>query len=189
MKKKVLVSAGALALAVGVTAAGTLAWLQDNTDTVTNTFTWSDGNNITLTLDETSGTKYTIIPGETQAKDPTLHLTTETESYVYVLINNELGDAVTMNELDQNWTKMENANLPEGMTGDLYYWTAGATTTNPDMSVFDTITYSSELDSESGAALNGKTITITGYAVQASAGTDAATAWAATFGAEAPVEP
>lgn len=181
--KKIVATGSALALTAAVAVGGTLAWLQDTSETVTNTFTWSEGNNINLTLDETTGNDYTIVPGATEAKDPTLHLTTETESYVYVLINNELGDAVTMNELTANWTKMDTATLPEGMSGDLYYWTAGATTTNDNMSVFDTITYSTALDETSGAALDGKKIIITGYAVQASAGRDAVAAWNATFGA------
>lgn len=186
MKMKKIVSAvAALSLVAALAVGGTLAWLQDQSETVTNTFIWDQNNNITLTLTETgaedNAKQYTIVPGATQDKDPTLHLTTETESYVYVVIDNQLGTNVTMNELDDNWTKIENAKAP--VDGEVYYWTAGAVTTTADMSVFDTITYSNTLDATTGAALNNKTIVITGFAVQASAGETAQVAWNATFGA------
>lgn len=184
MKMKKIVSAiAALSLVAALAVGGTLAWLQDTSDTITNTFVWNADNNIDLELTETTGDRYTIIPGATQPKDPTLALTTETSSYVYVVIDNQLGTNVTMNGLADNWTKIEGARTPTGVTGDVYYWTTGATTTNNDMSVFDTITYSNALDAASGAALNDKKIVITGYAVQASAGATAQAAWEATFGA------
>lgn len=57
----------ALVLAVGCVVGGTLAWLTAKSDTVTNTFTTSD---ITVTLKETTGAKYKMIPGYTISKDP-----------------------------------------------------------------------------------------------------------------------
>lgn len=189
--KKIVASAAALSLTAAVAVGGTLAWLQDSSDTITNTFVWNDDNNITLTLTETGAVdnekEYTIVPGATQDKDPTLHLTTATESYVYVVIDNQLGSDVTMNGLDTNWTAITNSNSK--ITGTVYTWKTGKTTSNNDMSVFDTITYSNALNAETGNSLNGKKIVITGYAVQASAGADAQAAWNATFGKTATTEP
>lgn len=46
---------------------GTLAWLTDSTQEVKNTFTTSD---IDITLAETTGTSYKMVPGFTITKDP-----------------------------------------------------------------------------------------------------------------------
>lgn len=67
----------ALVLAFGVAAAGTLAWLSDQTDPVVNTFTYGDIN-ITLTETDTeldgdndpNTNEYKMMPGATIAKDP-----------------------------------------------------------------------------------------------------------------------
>lgn len=115
MKKKVLVSAGALALAVGVTAAGTLAYLSSETNKVTNTFTYSsEEQDVSLTLkeygvkadgltvdkgtvlDTSDGAKqqeYTIVPGAEAQKEPFLVLDTQNPSYVYaeVVVTQENG--------------------------------------------------------------------------------------------------
>ena len=50
--KKIVATGSALALTAAVAVGGTLAWLQDTSETVTNTFVWSADNNINLTLDE-----------------------------------------------------------------------------------------------------------------------------------------
>lgn len=202
MKKKILVSAGALALAVGVTTAGTLAWLQGESQTVTNTFTWSEGNNITLTLNEhmydpatdalnmdevvTENDGYKIIPGAEDPKDPTLHLTTDTESYVYILIDNGMSDYLDLQGFDSTkWTEVSGANL-NGKSGTLYAYNekvkSETSGTAKDIPVFTGVKYHDNLTQDENGGLTG-TITLNGYAVQASAGTDAPSAWAATFGA------
>ena len=57
----------ALVLVVGCVVGGTLAWLTAESDAVTNTFTTSG---ITVTLEETTGNEYKMIPGYTIHKDP-----------------------------------------------------------------------------------------------------------------------
>ena len=197
--KKIVATGSALALTAAVAVGGTLAWLQQSTETLTNTFVWADSNGIDLVLEEPlweaahSDGKAPIVPGDTITKDPTLTLTTETPSYVYVVIENQLGDAVTMNELDGNWTKIPDANKPGNIAGDVYYYNGGAITTPEEgISVFDTITFDSDLtedDITGEGGLQNKSIVITGYAVQADAageGGDAVDAWTATFGAPQP---
>ena len=187
MKMKKIVSAvAALSLVAALAVGGTLAWLQDQSTTLTNTFTWDEGNNIDLTLAETTGTEYTIVPGATDEKNPTLTLTTETESYVYVVINNELADYLDIIGLDTTpgtgkWTQLT-GNLPEGIEGTLYAYNTKMSGDAVEIPVFTAVQYHSDLNQETHGNLTGD-IVITGFAVQASAGADAQTAWNATFGA------
>ena len=67
MKKKGLALILALTLLTVGIVAGTLAWLTAKSDTVTNTFTTSD---ITVKLQETTGTSYKMIPGYDLEKNP-----------------------------------------------------------------------------------------------------------------------
>lgn len=67
MKKKSLALLVAVVLVIGCVIGGTLAWLTDSTEQVKNTFTTSD---IDITLTETTGTEYKMVPGYTIAKDP-----------------------------------------------------------------------------------------------------------------------
>lgn len=67
MNKKVIATVGACALCLGLGVAGTLAWLTDETGPVVNTFTDSD---INISLAETTGEHYKMVPGYTIDKDP-----------------------------------------------------------------------------------------------------------------------
>ena len=184
MKKKTLALLLSLVLVFGVIAGGTLAWLQDSSNTITNTFTWGEGNNINLTLAETTGTEYTIVPGKQDPKDPTLTLTTETESYVYVVINNELADYLDIVGMDTSaegdWTKLTGS-LPKGITGDLYAYNTKMSGSEMKIPVFTAVKYHNNLNQDDHSDLSGD-IVITGFAVQATAGADAQAAWNATFG-------
>lgn len=114
MKKKKLMMAVVSASLVGVVAiGGTLAYLSDKSNEVTNTFNVGSGyvpddnKHIGLWLDETEktstenptaidkehrtevGVKYEeMLPGSVVAKDPTFHLTTgSTDSYVFAQVS------------------------------------------------------------------------------------------------------
>lgn len=90
-KKKLIVAVVCLLVATCSLVTGTLAWLTDSTDTVTNTFAPS---NISLTLVETDtdgdGSQilnaYQMIPGSTYAKDPKVTVTADIDCYVFVKI-------------------------------------------------------------------------------------------------------
>lgn len=186
MKKKVLVSAGALALAVGVTAAGTLAYLTDGTGKVTNTFTYNaELQDIELTLMEykvnpdgvtidsnrenaipegSEAQKYTVVPGATVDKKPFLVLDTENPSYLYVEIVTT-GDSVIekTNILDKGWTALGGAT--EGPHKGQVYYLSDAKTSNgtaeEDFVVFDKVTYN---NIEQGTSLTAN-IDVYGYAI------------------------
>ena len=110
-KRKIMMSVMSAALVGVVAIGGTLAYLSDTTDKVTNTFNVGSGyitdkDHTGLWLDETAktgdtnpveidlenrtelGVEYTeMLPGSVVAKDPTFHLTTgSTDSYVFALV-------------------------------------------------------------------------------------------------------
>lgn len=184
--KKIVAAASALSLTAAVAVGGTLAWLQDDTVEVVNTFTWSKDNAIQLTLDESVEPNFSIVPGGTDVKDPTLHLTTKTDSYLYVVIDVDetLNGVVSITGLD-NWTEIPDATLPKDVEGTLYYYTPGkvaAAGSEQDFPVFTGVKYADDLKYDENTELTGN-ISIKGFAVQASAGKDAQAAWTATFGA------
>lgn len=202
--KKIVATASALSLTAAIAVGGTLAWLQDDSNTITNTFTWDPENNITLTLDETKfvngeptgerwqqGNEYTVIPGATVQKDPQLDLTTKTSCYIYVAIDNQFGNDVTLNNLTttNGWTEMTGVKVGNAQ---VYYKADALNGTTNDIKVFDSITFSPDwTDADADDIVTNKII-VTGYAVQASAAGedgDAIDAWEATFGKTATTEP
>ena len=87
---KTAVAALSVVLVICLSVAGTLAWLQDSTDPVINTFTPS---NIGLTLVETAtdggsatANTYKMVPGVVIAKDPKVTVTADVDSYVFVKV-------------------------------------------------------------------------------------------------------
>lgn len=100
-----------MVLIVGCAIGGTVAWLLDKTENVTNTFSTSD---ISITLDEgemnpdgltinkdaervTGDQDFKMIPGWTIEKDPKVKVTTDSEDcYLFVKVEKTGGD-VTVN--------------------------------------------------------------------------------------------
>ncbi len=104
-QKWTLALAGIL-LAVGMVAGGTLAWLVAGSDTVINTFTTSD---ITVTLEERTGTEYKMVPGYTLEKDPKVAVEEGGEKcYVFVKLekSENFGDFLTYTMAD-GWTELD----------------------------------------------------------------------------------
>ena len=73
---KALVALLAFVLVIGCSLGGTLAWLTDETDEVTNTFTVGD---INITLTETER-EYKILPGVNIPKDPKVSVEANSEA-------------------------------------------------------------------------------------------------------------
>lgn len=81
---KVLVMLLAVTMIVGISVGGTLAWLSDKTNAVTNTFTPST---IDITLTETTGEEYKMVPGTTIGKDPVVKVLAGSEaSWLFVKV-------------------------------------------------------------------------------------------------------
>ena len=171
------------ALLVSATVMGTLAYLTDKSEVVTNTFTVGK---IDITLTETKGNSFKIVPGATNAKDPTVTvLKGSEECYVYALVTNNLvlnGKTVATVNVDAGeWTSI-------GTSGNKtlyrYKGTVNAAAEDVKVPVFTQVTYDKTEITESNInELDGKTIVIEAFAHQ-SANTEqtaadaAATKWA-----------
>lgn len=164
----------ALVLVIGCVAGGTVAWLVAKTDPVVNTFTYGD---INITLAETTGTDYKIIPGKDIPKDPKVTVKGGSEAcWLFVKVEQTgtfVADKVTY-AIDKDWTALEGEN-------GVYYRQVAAVTADTDFSVLegDKITVKDTLtkgDIKDIAAVK-PTLKITAYAVQQENIADAATAW------------
>ena len=105
MKKKIALLL-ACVMAFGIAVGGTLAWLTDKTDAVVNTFTESD---VDITLAETTGTSYKMVPGYEITKDPKVTVLADSEKcYVFVKLEKTANfDDFMTYEMDSAWTKLE----------------------------------------------------------------------------------
>lgn len=172
----------ALVLVIGCVAGGTVAWLVATTDTVTNTFTYGK---IDITLTETTGTSYKIIPGTNIAKDPKVTVAADSEAcWLFVKVEETgtfVADKVTY-AIANGWTQGDGTEIPSNVyyrevsaedakTGVNYYVLAG-NATYPN----GVITVSADLTKENIPAAN-PTLKITAYAVQKENIADAKTAW------------
>ncbi len=158
MKKKLLASVVAVALAACCVIGGTLAWLTDKTDPVVNTFTVG---NIDITLTETPAT-YKILPGTEIAKDPKVTVEADSEAcYLFVKVDeanwiDELSYAIA-----DGWTELE--------TG-VYYQVVDTNKADQTFAVLkdNKVVVSENLTKEEIEAVsaNAPTLTFTAYAVQ-----------------------
>lgn len=181
MKKKSLALVLALAMIVVCVVGGTLAWLTATTPEVKNTFTTSD---IDITLAETTGTSYQMIPGYTIAKDPKVTVLAGSEKcYLFVkVVKSANFDTFMTYEMADGWTALDGVN-------GVYYRvvdTAGMGTPysvlkNDQVTVKDTVTKADMNALKADDAIQ-PTLTFTAYACQYnnSNGTSftAAAAWA-----------
>lgn len=171
---KMFVTMLAVVLLVGCIIGGTVAWLTDQTDPVTNTFTYGD---IDITLEETTGGDYKIIPGVNLAKDPKVTVKANSEDcwlFVKVAASGTFVEGKVTYAVAEGWT---------ALTGNdgVYYREVSSDTADQSFSVLagDQIIVSSELtkDDIQGITAN-PTLTFTAYAVQKEGSNNAAEAWA-----------
>ena len=189
--KKVVLMAVCAALLVGASVAGTLAFLQAKTDTITNTMTVGK---VAITLDESvldangeatnnrtaTGNAYKLVPGKKYIKDPQIHVDAASEScYLFVEVVNEIaaiekqGVKVADQMATNDWIQIPETNV---------YYKEAAVSAGANVDVFADFTIAEDVLDLSGYA--DKKITITAYAVQADGFNSATAAWAATFGAD-----
>lgn len=172
MKKKTLAIALAVVLVLCCAVGGTLAWLSDKTDPVTNTFTAGD---INIDLTETTN-NYKMVPGNTIAKDPTVTVKANSEAcwlFVKVEKTNNPDNYLTYT-IDSGWTALT------GVDG-VYYREVAASTTDQSFAVLtgsqvvvkNTVT-KTMLET---AKTSAPTLTFTAYAVQKDNVANAAEAW------------
>ncbi len=85
---------------------GTLAWLTAQSKTVTNTFTTSD---ITVTLQETTGDTYKMVPGREIDKNPKVTVKEDSEPcYLFVQLEKSSNfDTYLTYKTADGWTQLE----------------------------------------------------------------------------------
>ena len=166
----------ALVLVLGCAVGGTVAWLVAKTDPVVNTFTYGD---INITLTETTGEDYKIIPGVDIGKDPKVTVKAGSEAcWLFVKVEEEgtfVANKVTYSVAD-GWTKGDGTKIPE----NVYYRAVDAVTTDTDFAVLkdNKIYVSEELTKGDIQSITTQPkLTFTAYAVQKDGIADAATAW------------
>lgn len=125
--KKILVLALAAVLLVAVSIGGTIAYLTDKTEEVENTFSPAE---IEITLEETSGTSFALVPSKTYMKNPVVAVDgdkTDVDIWLFVEIVDESAAAYlstydcTLYDVDtqgnktaaNGWTKGDGTSIPE----------------------------------------------------------------------------
>lgn len=175
MKKKTSVILSML-LVFTVLVGGTIAYLTSKTDTVTNTFTVG---NINITLAETTGENYKMVPGNQLAKDPKVTVKAGSEaSWLFVKVQkSDNFDKFISYEMDADWKALD------GVTG-VYYREVAATSSDDVFSVLkdNKVKVKSDvtkamMDDITNNTASHPTISFTAYAVQKDNVADAATAW------------
>lgn len=175
---KTLIVALAVMLVVGCAVGGTLAWLTDTTDQVTNTFTVG---NIDIGLAETKD-NFKMVPGATISKDPKVTVKAGSEAcwlFVKVTESDNL-DSFISYSVDSNWTALT------GVSGVYYREVPDQTTattdveysvlTNDQVTVKDTVT-KDMMDAITAGEATAPTLTFKAYAIQKEGFTTAAAAW------------
>ena len=208
-KRKALLLWASVVILAAVSVFGTLAYFTDS-EAVVNTFTVGS---VGITMDEAKVDElgvpqgdtrwvptaedpmqeYHLIPGYTYTKDPTIYVSkNSSDCYLFVKVENGLAGLVNsiptrMNEL--GWKKVEGVDGVDNLyvfakeaKNDKYILHAGA-----EVVVFDSFAVDgATVNNDKIAAYQNKTITVTGYAVQAAGFESASPAdiWNATFGAQ-----
>ena len=191
MKKKLLSVALATIVAVMAISGASLAWLQDTTDPVTNTFTkglvaidlfeheYKDGA-LTSTVIRNNGNTYKMVPGEDLDKDPTVVVKANSEAcYVFIKVE-EINDVETFLSYsidDSVWT------ILTGYEGVYYVEVNTLTTQDTEYNVLtnEKVTVNEEVEMSDMDTLDGTNnpqLKFTAYAIQKLGFDNAADAWA-----------
>ena len=174
---KMFVTMLAVVLLVGCIIGGTVAWLTDQTDSITNTFTYGD---INIELTESTGESYKIIPGVNIEKDPKVTVKANSEDcWLFVEVKEEgtfVANKVTYS-IDDGWTQGDGTNIP----ANVYYRSVDAVKADTDFAVLkdNKIYVSEELSKSEIPSITAQPkLTFTAYAVQKAGIDTAAAAWA-----------
>lgn len=178
MTKKTLIAITAVVLVLFCTVGATLAWLVATTGEVKNTFTYGD---INITLAETTGPDYKMIPGKELSKDPKVTVKGGSEDcWLFVQVTEANSpDTYLTYSIGADWTQ-----LTDGSGNDVagvYYRQVTSSTTDQSFDVLtgNKVTVKSELTKAQLTAIgnNKPTLTFKAYAIQKEGFTTAYAAW------------
>ena len=169
----------AMVLLVTCVVGATLAWLNDTTDKITNTFTVG---NVDIDMNETK-TDFKMNPGSDIAKDPKITVQAGSEDcWVFVDIDESanLGTYIDYT-VATGWTQLTKDKDGNDITANLIYYRDGkagdefSVLANDKVTVLTTVTNAQMKEAET----NKPTLAFTAYAVQKINLNSAAEAWAA----------
>lgn len=187
--QKLLLTSILLALVAVLTVTPTLSWLSSTSAPVVNTFA---GGAISIVLDEAlvdtdgnaltgddaqrvTSNSYKYVAGAVLDKDPTpTVLKGSEECYVFLCVENELGEKFTMNYDTTSWLKVAEA---DGTSVYVYHARVDASEAEADVvlnPIFTTVTVSDDLTAEDIEALGERTLSVTAFAVQTTSLSDEA---------------
>lgn len=163
-KKNIAITGVAVSLAaVMLIGGGTFAYLKGETDPITNSFRT---NQVQVSLEETTGNEYNIIPGTTQRKDPKVTVNNTVDAYVFV----EVADAtegLVRYAIADGW-------IPLDGVPNVYYRFVSAAQDVKEFSVLknDEVRYSKALENDdmtdgSGSLKTDINLTFNAVAIQA----------------------
>lgn len=163
-KKNIAITGVAVSLAaVMLVGGGTFAYLKGETDPITNSFRT---NQVQVSLEETTGNEYNIIPGTTQRKDPKVTVNNTVDAYVFV----EVADAtegLVRYAIADGW-------IPLDGVPNVYYRLVSAAQDVKEFSVLanDEVRYSKALENDdmtdgSGSLKRDINLTFNAVAIQA----------------------
>ena len=141
---------------------GTVAWLTDKTDTITNTFTTS---NIDIELTERENLDLKMVPGNTITKDPVATVKANSEAcYLFVKVekSNNYDTFMDGYTIADGWNSVSGVN-------DVYYRVVPASTTDVSFPILkdNTVTVKTTVTKEMMKELtSAPTLKFTAYAVQ-----------------------
>lgn len=164
--KKVVATLLAIVLLMGIAIGGTIAYLVDSTEEVTNTFAVGK---IDISLAETKTNGFTIVPGGSDQKDPTVTVAAGSEKcYVYVSVTNNLViDNNTVATLNIDSTKWTTVGSKDNETVYKYTSVVDASSAAQTLPVFTTVSYDgATITADNINTLNEKTIVVQAYAHQ-----------------------
>lgn len=173
-KKNIAITGVAVSLAaVMLVGGGTFAYLKGETDPITNSFRT---NQVQVSLEETTGNEYNIIPGTTQRKDPKVTVNNTVDAYVFV----EVADAtegLVRYAIADGW-------MPLDGVPNVYYRFVSAAQDVKEFSVLanDEVRYSKALENHdmtdgSGSLKRDINLTFNAVAIQAEPFADAKEAY------------
>ena len=173
-KKKVFMTVLCAAALVVASVLGTMAFLTSNVAITLDEAKVTDAGNPVEGADRVKANIYKLIPGHEYTKDPTVHVTANSEdSWVFIKVEDGLAaiedDTTVADQITGNgWTALD------GVAG-VYYKEYSSSTAATDLVVFETFKVKGDADVAQYA--NAK-IDVTAYAIQKDGFTTPAAAWA-----------
>ena len=180
----------AIALLIGCAAGGTMAWLMDKSNTITNTFTTAD---VDIELTETKGNSFKMVPGAVIEKDPTVTVKKGSEAcWLFVKVEKTTNFDEYMDcGVNKDWKLVDGED-------DVYYRQVADTDADQAFDIIgynkdsvwqkDKVLIKSDVDKEdmTAAKANAPTLTFTAYAIQQEGFATAKDAWTEAKNATTP---